>query len=49
MYGVKEAAIEAANSGLQPLVVCVEDESASLMERLEAENISYELIDISKD
>ena len=47
-YGVKEAAIEAANSGLQPLVVCVEDETPGLINRLEAENISYELIDIKK-
>lgn len=49
IYGTKEAAIEAAQSGLQPLVVCVEDEASGLIKRLEEENIGYELIDIAKD
>ena len=49
MYGAVEAAIEAANSGLNPLVVCVEDETSVLIRRLEAEKISYELLDIEKD
>lgn len=46
MYGAKEAAIEAAQSGLQPLVVCVEDETSGLIKRLEEENIGYELVDL---
>jgi putative transcriptional regulator len=49
MYGAREAAIEAANSGLNPLVVCVEDETSGLIRRLEEENIDYELIDLEKD
>jgi putative transcriptional regulator len=49
MYGAVEAAIEAANSGLNPLVACVEDETSALIRRLEAEKISYELLDIEKD
>ena len=49
MYGAGEAAIEAANCGLQPLVVCVEDETSGLIKRLEEENVDYELIDITKD
>lgn len=47
-YGVAEAAIEAANSGLCPLVVCVDDEALGLIRRLEEENIEYELIDLRK-
>jgi len=49
MYGAGEAAIEAANCGLQPLVVCVEDETSGFIKRFEEENIDYELIDIMKD
>ena len=48
IYGVKEAAIEAANSGLCPLIVCVDDEISGLIRRLEEENIDYELIDLRK-
>lgn len=48
IYGVKEAAIEAANSGLCPLIVCVDDETSGLIRRLEEENMDYELIDLRK-
>ena len=48
MYGAKEAVIEAARSGLQPLAVCVEDETFSLIRGLEEESIGYELIDLRK-
>lgn len=48
IYGVKEAAIEAALSGLCPLIVCVDDETSALIGRLEEENIDYELIDLRK-
>lgn len=44
-YGAVDAAIEAARSGLSPLVVCVENEAADFIARLEKENISQELID----
>ena len=47
-YGVAEAAIEAANSGLASLIVCVDDEISGLVQRLEAESIDYELIDLRK-
>jgi putative transcriptional regulator len=49
LYGVREAAIEAANSGLEPLVVCIEDETPALIKRLDEENLNYELLDIEKD
>ena len=47
-YGVTEAAIEAAKSGLFPLVLCVDDEASGLIRKLEEENIDYELIDLRK-
>jgi len=48
-YGVTEAAIEAAHSGLNSVVVCVDDMASSLVNRLEEENVGYKLIDIAKD
>jgi len=46
-YGVKEVAVEAAYSGLSPVVVCVDDDTPELLRRLEEKNIGYELLDIS--
>jgi len=48
MYGATEAAIEAANSGLNPLVVCVEDETSALIKKIGEEKIGYELFDIEQ-
>jgi len=47
-YGATEAAIEAAKSGLCSLIVCVDDETTTLIGRLEEENIEYELIDLRR-
>lgn len=44
-YGAVAAAIEAAKSGLSPLVVCVDSETADLIARLEKESIAYQLFD----
>jgi len=44
-YGAVAAAIEAAKSGLKPLVVCVDSETADLIARLEKERIAYQLFD----
>lgn len=44
-YGAVEAAIESARSGLNPLVVCVENETPELITRLEKGKVRYELID----
>jgi len=44
-YGATEAAIEAAKSGLKPLVVCVDSETSELIARLEKERIAYQLFD----
>ena len=47
IYGIKEAMIEAAQSGLSPLVVCIEDNTSELISRLEEENIDYQLLELS--
>jgi putative transcriptional regulator len=46
LYGVKEAAVEAAYSGLSPLIVCVEDNTSGLIRRLEEGQLDYELLDL---
>jgi len=48
-YGVTEAVIEAAKSGLSPLIVSVDDEISGLIRRLGEEGIGCEIIDIRKD
>jgi putative transcriptional regulator len=45
-FGVKEAIGESAQHGMNPLVVCVEDEISGLIKRLEEGNIVYELVDV---
>ena len=47
-YGVKEAVVEAAHTGLSPVVVCVDSQTSDLLQRLEEENMDYELIDLKK-
>lgn len=45
-FGAIEASIEAARSGLDVLVVCVENETSELIQRLENDGIRYELFDV---
>ena len=47
-YGVTEAVIEAAKSGLCPVIVCVEDDAPGVIRRLEEEDLDYQLIDLRK-
>jgi putative transcriptional regulator len=47
-HGVQEAAIEAAYCGLSSLVVCSEDKVSILVQRLEEENLVYEIVDLRK-
>ena len=47
-YGATEGTIEAAKSGIHPFVVCVENETADLITRLEKEKISFEILDVHK-
>ena len=46
-YGVKEAIVEAVHSGLSTVVVCVDDQLSPLIQKLESEKLSYEILDIS--
>ena len=46
MFGAKEAVIEAAWHGVSSFVLSVDDELPSLLKRLEAEGIEYELHDL---
>jgi len=48
VHGVREAAIEAAYCGLSSLVVCSEDKVSILLQRLEEENLDYEIVDLRK-
>ncbi len=47
-YGVREAAIEAAHCGLQPVVACTEGEISGLIKRLEEADISYRIADMAR-
>ena len=49
VYGVKEAAIEAASAGLPFMAVCAEDMVSGLVQRLEEENLGYRTVDLRKD
>jgi putative transcriptional regulator len=44
-FGSAEAAIEAAKSGLNPLAVCAEGETSSLIKRLADAGINYQIFD----
>lgn len=44
-FGAMEMAIESAKCGLNPLVVCVENEASALVTRLKQEQIRYELFE----
>jgi putative transcriptional regulator len=48
VHGVREAVIEAAYCGLPLLVVCSEDKVPILVQRLEEENLDYEIVDLRK-
>jgi len=49
VHGVREAAIEAAYCGLPFIVVCSEDKVSFLVQRLEEENLGYQIIDLRKN
>lgn len=47
-YGVTEAAIEAAKSGLWPVIACIDDAIPGLSQRLGEADIDYEIVDMKK-
>jgi putative transcriptional regulator len=48
LFGAKESVVEAAFHGLSSLVVSVDEEVPSLLNRLEDEGLNYEVVDLSK-
>jgi len=48
LFGAKESVVEAAFHGLSSLVVAVDEEVPSLLNRLESEGLRYEVVDLSK-
>lgn len=44
-YGVTGAVIEAAQAGLNPFVACVADQVTALAQRLEKENLNYQIVE----
>ena len=48
VHGVREAVIEAAYCSLSSLVVCSEDKVSILVQRLEEENLDYEIVDLRR-
>jgi putative transcriptional regulator len=49
IHGVREAVVEAAYCGLSSLVVCSQDKVALLVQRLEEENLHYEIVDLRQN
>ncbi len=47
IYGVAEAAVEAARCGLPFTVACTDDAISPLLKRLQDENLAYEIVDVS--
>ncbi len=48
LFGAKESVVEAAFHGLSSLVVSVDEEVPSLLNRLESEGLNYEVIDLGR-
>lgn len=48
LFGAKESIVEAAFHGLSSLVVSVDEEVPSLLNRLESEGLGYEVVDLGK-
>ena len=49
VHGIREAAIEASYCGLSFLVVCSEDKVSILVQRLEEENLGYQIVDLRQN
>jgi putative transcriptional regulator len=49
LYGVTEAAVEAARCGLSFIVVCTADSTPELIKRLQNEGLNYVLLDLHLD
>jgi putative transcriptional regulator len=47
IFGAKESAVEAAYHGISSVIVSVDEQVPSLLDRLESEGLKYELVDLS--
>lgn len=47
IFGAKESAVEAAYHGINSVIVSVDEQVPSLLERLESEGLKYELVDLT--
>jgi putative transcriptional regulator len=47
IFGAKESAVEAAFHGINSVIVSVDEQVPSLLERLESEGLKYELVDLT--
>ncbi len=47
LFGAKESAVESAHHGISTIVVSVDEQVPSLLNRLESEGLKYELIDLT--
>jgi len=47
VFGAKESAVEAAYHGIDSVIVSVDEQVPSLLERLESEGLKYELTDLT--
>jgi len=47
-YGARQATIEAAQAGLSPFVVCVDNHITNLVQKLEEEHLSYRIQDLER-
>jgi putative transcriptional regulator len=49
VFGAKESAVESAFHGVSSVVVSVDEQIPSLLNRLESEGLKYELIDLTQE
>ena len=47
VFGAKESVVEAAYHGIDSVIVSVDEQVPSLLERLESEGLKYELTDLT--
>lgn len=47
-FGAREAAVEAAYHGLPSVIICVDEEVPQLLNRLESDEVEYQLIDLTQ-
>lgn len=47
IFGAKESAVEAAYHGISSVIVSVDEQVPSLLDRLESEGLKYELVDLT--